>query len=105
MQPYQQSFPAFIDNEGKIYAQQGYQGNQHIGWTNIKYEEINKICSEALDKADMYKKQLIDAGLLTTPLSTDEQITILNKKVSDLTDLVSKLISKETVDDKPITDN
>jgi hypothetical protein len=103
MQQYQQAFPSFIDSDGKIFIQQGYQGNQHIGWICSKYDEMSKIAKDAIEKADAYKKQLIDAGIIKPTLTPEEQIAALTQQVAALgqqvTTLTGLLASKERSND------
>ena len=83
MQQIVQNFAAYIDPDGRIFSQT-FQGCQHIGWSTAKYAELEKLATDATEKAEGYRKQLIDAGLLQPVLTTEEQIAALARQVSEL---------------------
>lgn len=83
MQQIVQNFAAYIDPDGRIFSQT-FQGCQHIGWTAAKYAELEKLANDAAEKAEAFRKQLVDAGILQPVLSTEEQIAVLTKQVASL---------------------
>ena len=83
MQQFIQNFAAYIDADGRIYAQT-FQGNQHMGWTCQRYAELEKLANDATAKAEEYRKQLLDAGLIQPTLTPEEQIAALTKQVAAL---------------------
>lgn len=85
-----QNFYAYIDNNGNIISQT-FQGNQVVGVTTAKYKQLEQLATEATDKAESYKKQLIDAGLLVEPLSEKEQIAQLSQQVAQLTQIIQSM--------------
>lgn len=83
MQQIVSNFAAYADPDGRIFSQT-FQGCQHIGWTTAKYSELEKLANDAAEKAESYRKQLIEAGLIQPVLSTEEQIAALTKQVAAL---------------------
>lgn len=82
--------PQFLSNvtsvliqDGNIYAQ-NFSGNQLIGVTLEKYNELEKLANDATVKAEEYHKKLVDAGILQPKLSPEEQIARLTEQVSTL---------------------
>lgn len=83
MQQFFQTFTAFIDQEGHIVCQT-WNNNQVVGMALEKYKELEKMATDAVAKAEEYKKKLVDSGLLQEPLSTEEQIAALSSTVAGL---------------------
>lgn len=86
----QQTFYAYIDSQGNI-ASQTYQGSQVIGVSLQKYKQMEELAEQATSKAEEYKKQLIDAGLIVVPLTEQQQIAQLSQQVAELTTIIQNM--------------
>lgn len=91
-QQFFQTFTAFIDQSGQIICQ-SWQGNQTVGVSVEKYKEVEKMASDAVQKASEYKQMLIDHKILKPELTQEQQIAALNARVGDLTSQLSKLMA------------
>lgn len=85
-----QTFYAYVDNNGNIISQT-MQGNQVVGVTQSKYKQLEELATQATEKAENYKKQLIDAGLIQVPLTEQEQIAQLSQQVANLTQIIQSM--------------
>lgn len=85
-----QNFYAYIDNNGNIISQT-FSGNQIVGVTQAKYKHLEQLATEATEKAENYKKQLIEAGFIVEPLSEQEQIAQLSRQVAQLTQIIQAM--------------
>ena len=102
MSQFMANVTSVLVQDGQIYAQT-FAGNQLIGVTIEKYREMEKLATDAADKAEGFRKQLVDAGIIKPKLSAEEQIaalseqvanlagalTLQNKKVNELTELLT----------------
>lgn len=86
------SFYGFWDNEGYIVASD-YTGSKRIGVTLNKYNQLEKIANEAMEKAEGYLKMLEEHGIIQKELTPDEKINALSGQVEQLTQLVQKLVA------------
>lgn len=93
MSQYSNFFTAFVDGQGGIHVQD-YNGTRQIGMSMEKYREMESVANDALSKADAYHKQLVDAGLISPVLSTEEQLAALAAQVSALTRQLSQLTAQ-----------
>lgn len=91
-QQFFQTFTAYLDQSGQVVCQT-WQGNQVIGMSMDKYREAEQMASDALAKAEEYRKKLIDAGLIQKELTPEEQIAALNARVGDLSSQLSSLMA------------
>lgn len=91
MQAFTQNFQGFVDGEGRIQMMSYPGGVQHVGWTCAKYEEISKLLSDVMDKAESYKRQLEDAGILRREMTEDERFDSLERQLADLAAKVATL--------------
>lgn len=96
-----QSFYAYMDNNGNIVSQT-MQGNQVVGVSVARYKQLEQLAEEATNKAENYKKQLVDAGLIQEPLSEQEQIAQLTEQVANLTTLIQQMGAKHELQQHPI---
>ena len=81
--------------DGQIYAQT-FSGNQLIGMSIEKYRELEKLANDAAAKAEEYRKNLVDAGIIKPKLSADEQIAALSEQVSALASALSKQVEQNS---------
>lgn len=91
-QQFFQTFSACIDGTGQIIRCE-WNAQQVVGVTLERFQEAEKMANEAMAKADEYKKQLVEHGILQPQLSTEEQIAALNVRVGDLSSKLSALLS------------
>lgn len=89
-QQFFQTFTAYLDQSGQVVCQT-WQGNQVIGMSLEKYREAEQMASDALAKAEDYRKKLVDAGLIQKELTPEEQISALNARVGELTTQLSAI--------------
>lgn len=85
-----QTFYAYIDNQGNIVSQ-NMQGNQIVGVSIGRYKELEALANEATEKAEKYKKQLIEAGIIKEPLTEQQQIEQLTQQVANLTQIIQNM--------------
>lgn len=91
--PYSNYFSAFTDNQGGIHVQD-YNGTRQIGVSLERYREMESVANEAVAKADEYHKRLVDAGLMEAPMTTEEQLALLTRQVTALTQQVSQMTTQ-----------
>lgn len=87
------SFYGFWDNEGNIFVDD-YSGRKKIGVTLNKYNQIEKIANDAVEKAEGYLKMLEEHGIIKKELTPEEKISALSGQVEQLTQLVQQLVTK-----------
>lgn len=91
-QQFFQTFTACVDGTGQIIRCE-WNAQQVVGVTIERFQEAEKLANEAMSKADEYKKQLIEHGILKPELTQEEQIAALNARVGDLTSQLSTLMA------------
>lgn len=87
----QQQFWASVDAQGQIIVAD-VTGARVVGVTVERMKHLEDVTRKATEKAEAYKKQLIDAGLLSIPLTPEQQIEKLTEQVAALTQLVTENI-------------
>ena len=88
----QQQFWACIDGQGQILVTD-VSGSRVIGVALDKYKQMETAANDAVTKAEEYFKMLEEHGLITKPLTPEEQIAALTQQVANPTELVTKQMS------------
>lgn len=83
-------FWCYFDNDGYIVAQELTGQFKRIGVGLQKYNQTEKQCLEALDKAEEYRKILVEHDLIKKELTPDERLAALSTQVDTLTKLVEQ---------------
>lgn len=85
------------NNSGKVFYS-NFGSEQLIGYTEQAYNELQQIASEAISKAEEYKKMLVDNGLLKEPPKQEdinnqilEQLNNLSIQMKQLNNEVDKI--------------
>lgn len=79
-----------FDSEGYIVAQEFTGQFKRIGVSLQKFQQTEKIASEAMDKAEGYLKTLEEHGLVQRELTSDEKLAVLSTQMDALTRLVEQ---------------
>lgn len=83
-------FWCYFDNEGYIVMQEVTGQFKRIGVSLQKYQQTEKIATEAVEKAEGYLKTLEEHGLIQRELTADEKLAVLSTQVETLTKLMEQ---------------
>lgn len=88
-----QTFTACVDQTGQIVRCE-WNAQQVVGVTLERFQEAEKMVTDAMAKADEYKQQLIDHGILKPEMTPEQQqIAELKESIGTLTSQVSALMT------------
>lgn len=78
------------DQEGNIIVS-NYSGSKKVGVTTEKYDELQKITNEALEKSEKYYNRLVELGDIVIPKTNEDLIKDMFEIVKSLSNEVENL--------------